>query len=323
MTVPDTAERTHVPIPVTAMHRVEHLALRGMAAALGTLGFTRAGSIGARLGALGYAPLGIRRGVVERQITAAFPELSRDEVKRLARRSYEHLGRTTIEGAILPRYSATEIIDLYDEVHGWEFVEGGLARGKGLIVATGHLGNWELAGAYVAARLSQSGRHLHAIARHMANPLVDEYVTETRERIGMDVVHDEQAVRRVPRALRSGDAVAFLMDQGVVGLASTWVPFFGRLAKTPRGPAVFALRLGTPMVFGVGLRKPNGKYAIHFEPVEAERTEGSLEEDVDRIVTTYTNILERWVRRAPEQYFWHHRRWKHQRPGTPPELGEP
>ena len=76
----------------------------------------------------------------------------------------------------------------------------------------------------------------------MANPLFDEYINHTREEIGMTVVHDSEAVRRTPRSLRAGRAVAFVADQGVMGLASTFVPFFGRPAKTPRGAAVFALR---------------------------------------------------------------------------------
>jgi KDO2-lipid IV(A) lauroyltransferase len=138
----------------------------------------------------------------------------------------------------------------------------------------------------------------------------------------MTVIHDADAVRRVPRAMREQHGVAFLVDQGAVGLASTWVPFFGRYAKTPRGPAVFALRLKTPLVFACALRQPNGRFVMYFEPIPVETT-GTLDADVDRIVSSYTSTLERWVRRAPEQYFWHHRRWKHQRPGTPPELGDP
>ena len=203
-------------------------------------------------------------------------------------------------------------------MHGWSIVEERLARGKGLIVATGHLGNWELGGAYVAAR----GMPIDAVARHMANPLFDRYLTRTRERIGMSIIHDDEAVKRVPRSLRAGRVVAFLVDQGAVGLASTWVPFFGRFAKTPRGPAVFALRLGAPVVFGAVVRRPSGRYMITFEAIDTVET-GDREIDVDRIVADYTQALERHVRSAPEQYFWHHRRWKHQRPGTPAEFGDP
>ncbi len=299
-------------------HRAEYAALRGAVAAMERLGFDRAGAVGDRIGRLGYAPLKIRRAVVEKQLSAVFPEKSRDEIERIALAAYGHLGRTAIETAVLPSYSATQIIDLFEDVNGWSIVEERLARGKGLIVVTGHLGNWELGGAYLAAR----GLPIDAVARHMNNPLFDGYLTRTRQRIGMTVVHDEQAVRRVPRSLRSGRAVAFLIDQGALGLASTWVPFFGRYAKTPRGPAVFALRLAAPVVFGVALRRPSGRYQLTFEPIDVVDT-GDREADVDRIVADYTSVLERWVRRAPEQYLWHHRRWKHQRPGTPKELGDP
>ena len=302
----------------TFAHRAEYVALRGAVAAIERLSFSRAGRIGARIGGLGFSPLKIRRAVVERQLRAALPDRDAADIERIARAAYAHLGRTSIETAILPSHSPAEIMGLFESVHGWDLVEQRLALGKGLILVTGHLGNWELGGAYIAAR----GLPIDAVARHMANPLFDRYLASTRQRIGMTVIHDEEAVKRVPRALRTGHAVAFLVDQGAVGLASTWVPFFGRFAKTPRGPAVFALRLGAPVVFGVALRQPSGRYQLSFEPIEIEDT-GNREADVDRIVADYTQVLERWIRRAPEQYLWHHRRWKHQRPGTPPELGDP
>ena len=299
-------------------HRAEYAALRAVVGALSALDWRRAGNIGARIGGLGYRPLGIRRKVVERQIAAAFPGLGEKGVKRVARAAYEHLGRASIEAAILPTLGPGAVLNLFEGADNFEAVEAAMRRKRGLIFVTGHLGNWELAGAYVAAR----GVPLDAIARRMKNPLFDDYLTDTRSRIGMHVVHDADAVRRTPRSLRDGRAVAFLADQGVLGLASTFVPFFGRPAKTPRGPAVFALRLDVPVVFGVALRQPSGKYRIVFEPVAVENT-GDRDRDVDAIVARYTATLERWVRRYPEQYFWHHRRWKRQPPGTPPELREP
>lgn len=302
----------------TLSHRIQYGAMRAIIRVLRLIGIRSASGAGASLGMLGYRPFGIRRAVVERQVRAALANLPPDEQQRIARASYGHLGRTTTETALLPVYDQDRIIAMFEEVEGWSIVEERLAREKGLILVSGHLGNWELGGAYLAAR----GLPIHAVARYMENPLFDRYLTRTREGIGMTVVHDDEAVRRVPRALRSGHAVAFLIDQGAVGLASTWVPFFGRLAKTPRGPAVFALRLGTPIVFGAAIRQPSGRFRLYFEPIDSLST-GNLEADVERIVAEYTSVLERYVRRAPEQYFWHHRRWKHQRAGTPPELGEP
>ena len=299
-------------------HRVQYGALRTVIGALRAAGWRAASAFGAKLGTLGYSPLGIRRRVVERQIAAAFPGLSRDEVLAIARASYEHLGRTSIEAALLPSIGKEGVLALFDGVDNWAAVEKAMSAGKGLIFVTGHLGNWELAGAYVASR----GVPLDVVARHMENPLFDRYLTSTRERIGMAVVHDSDAVRRTPRSIKSGRAVAFLSDQGVLGLASTFVPFFGMPAKTPRGPAVFALRLGVPVVFGCALRQPNGRYRMSFEAVTVQDT-GDRERDVDAIVAAYTKTLERWVRRAPEQYFWHHRRWRRQPPGTPEELRDP
>jgi KDO2-lipid IV(A) lauroyltransferase len=299
-------------------HYFQYYALRAAVATLDLLSVRRAGAVGAWIGSLGYRPLGIRRAVVERQVRAAFRDLPDAEVRRIALASYANLGRTSLEAALISALSREQVLAMFERVDGWDVVERGMARGKGILFVSGHLGNWELGGSLVAAR----GVPLEAVTRRMQNPLFDRYITETRRRIGMSVIPDAEAVKRVPRAMRENHAVAFLVDQGAVGLASTWVPFFGRYAKTPRGPAVFALRLDAPVVFGAALRQPSGRYVMHFEDVQVERT-GDRETDVDRIVAAYTNTLERWIRRAPEQYFWHHRRWKHQRPDTPPELGDP
>ena len=214
-----------------------------------------------------------------------------------------------METMLLSSRSREEVVAMFGPIEGWQHIESRLAQGNGLIIVSGHVGNWELGGSYLAAR----GLPISAVARHMANPLVDRYLTRTRERLGLNVIHDEQAVRKVPRAIREGGAVAFLVDQAAAGLASTWVPFFGRLAKTPRGPAVFALRLNAPIVFGGVSRMPDGRFKFFFEPVEVSRT-GALDADVDAIVAAYTSKLERFVRTVPGQYMWQHRRWKHSPP---------
>jgi KDO2-lipid IV(A) lauroyltransferase len=280
--------------------------------------FERAARLGERIGALGYRPLGIRRRVVERQVAAAFPGLPEPEVREIARAAYRHLGRTAIETALMPTLGRQNVLAMVESVDNWSTVERAMAGGKGCILVTGHLGNWELGGAYLAAR----GIAVEAIVRRMGNPLFDRYLNETRGRFGVRVVYDVEAVRQIPRSFRENRLVAFLADQGVLGLASTFVPFFGRPAKTPRGAAVFALRLGVPIIFGAAIRQPGGRYRLSFETVTVEDT-GDRERDVDTIVARFTEMLERWVRRAPEQYFWHHRRWRRQPPDTPPELREP
>jgi KDO2-lipid IV(A) lauroyltransferase len=302
----------------TLAHRVEYGALRSAIGIMGAMRWHRAVRAGAALGRLAYQPFGIRREVVESQITAAFPEASEREVRSIARGAFEHLGRVTVETALLSRVDPAWVVELFEGVEGWDVVERLRARGRGLIMVTGHLGNWELGGAYIATR----GVPLDVVVRRMANPLFDGYLTRTRSRLRMAVVRDREAVRRTPRTLRAGGAVAFLTDQAGLNLASTFVPFFGRPAKTPRGPAVFALRLDAPVIFGTAIRLPTGRYRLSFEEVRVPES-GDVDSDVDELVASYTHILEKWVRRAPEQYFWQHRRWKRQPDDTPEELRDP
>ncbi|HMI47922.1 MAG TPA: hypothetical protein VK481_04565, partial [Gemmatimonadaceae bacterium] len=156
----------------TLAHRAEYYTMRATISALRAMSWDAACRFGERLGALGYRPLGIRKRVVERQIAAAFPDLSSEEVRKLAVESYRHLGRTFIETALLDKLGKDGLQELVETVEGWEEVEDVMAKGKGAVMVTGHIGNWELAGGYVAAR----GIPLDAIVRGMANPLFDAYI---------------------------------------------------------------------------------------------------------------------------------------------------
>jgi len=229
-TVNDEAGIT-LGVAPTLAHRLEYGALRAFSGALALLDVRTAARVAGAVTELGFSPFGIRRGVTERQIAAAFPDWDAKRVEAVARESYRNLGRVAIEATLLSRGTAADVLALFGPSPTWNVAEASLAKGRGVIFVAGHLGNWELSGAYVAAR----GVPVHPIARGMSNPLSDAYFRRTRERLGMHIRHDQEAVRRVPRVLRDGHTVGFLSDQATVGLASTLVPFFGRPAKTPRG----------------------------------------------------------------------------------------
>ncbi len=298
-------------------HWVAYGAARAMLGVAQSIPFGAARSMGRMLGRFGRL-LGIRRTVVERQIAGAFPAFDRPTVDRVARESFAHLGEVAIETARLPRLGQQGVLELFEGAEGFQAIEEAHRAGKGIILITGHFGNWELAGSYVAAR----GIPIEVIVRRINNPPFDAYVTRVRQDAGMIVVRDRDAVRRTPRAFREGHAVAFVADQGVLGLASSFVPFFGRPAKTPRGPAVFAIRTRVPTLFVAAVRMPSGKFRCVVTPVEIPDT-GDREADVETLVSRYTAILESWVRKYPGQYFWQHKRWKRQPEGTPPELLDP
>ena len=298
--------------PTTPQHRLEYAAIRVVVFALGRLPLGAGSQVGAWLGRLGYR-LGIRARVVETQIRFAFPDLDARAVTALARESYENLGRTSLEAALMEQRTPADLLALFDRVDGWEHIDDALRGGQGALLVTGHLGNWELGGSYIAAR----GVRVDAIARHMSNRLFERYLTRVREHFGVRVVFDERAVRQTPRSVRENRIVGFLADQGVAGLASTYVPFFARLAKTPRGPAVFALKMKVPVIFVVAVREPSGQYRLVVESIDVVDT-GDREADTVALVAHYTARLEHWVRQYPGQYFWQHRRWKYQPDGAPP-----
>ena len=304
--------------PVSIAHRLEYAGLRTAVAALSALRWRRASALGGALGRLGYSPFGVRRRVVERQIEAAFPQWDAARVAQVARGAYDHLGRLAVETALMPSLGKRGILELVSRTTGWDLLERAAAEKRGVLLIAGHFGNWEVSGAYIAAR----GIPVDVIVRRMSNSIFDRYLNQTREELGMTVVYDADAVRRTTRSIKEGRAIGFLADQGVLNLASTYVPFFGRPAKTPRGPAVFTLRYHVPTLFVAAMREPDGRFHLSFEDVPYEET-GDRERDVDAIVASYTRILEGLVRRTPEQYFWQHRRWKHQPPDTPPELRDP
>jgi KDO2-lipid IV(A) lauroyltransferase len=311
-----TAERV-VAAP-TLTQRLEYWVLRAVSTLLRPLSWRTASNIGAAVGGLGYWPLRLRADRVERAIRAAFPEFSDARVRAVARESYRGLGRVTIESILLSRESKEAVLATVSGTDGWELLERALAAGRGVVLVSGHIGSWELCAAYMAAR----GVPVDAIAMHMANPLSDTFFKRTRERLGIRVLFDEEAVRAIPRSLKEGRAVGFLSDQAAKGLASTFVDFFGRPAKTPRGAAVFAIRSQLPILFVAAIRQRDLSYRFVVQPV-ALASSGDRERDVDDTVRAYTKVIEDFVRAHPEQYFWQHRRWKRQPPDTPSHLREP
>lgn len=235
----------------------------------------------------------------------AFPD--RDEAWRreVARVCYRHLGRESVAMLRMSTLDREELV-ARTRVVGLEEVERALARGRGLVFVTGHLGNWEIGGAAVAAR----GVPLAAVALRQGNPLFDRDLVRTREELGLRVIYKIDAPRAVLRTLNAGGSVALVADQNPIrgGIS---VEFFGRPANTPRGPAVLALRTGAPVFLAVALRvhEEDVGYEVTFREVPVEAS-GDLEADVHALVQAYTSLLEDAIRDAPEQYFWHHRRWK-------------
>jgi len=297
-------------------HALEYGAFKVFSGLLRILPEGLAQRFGAVLGWLVGSVLRIRRDVVDENLERAFPDRSTEWRRKVARASYVHLGREAVSLSRMAGLAAADVVDRTVMV-GLESIREVLDRGNGVVIVTGHLGNWEIGGAAFAAR----GLPLVVIAKGMANRRFDRALTATRERLGMRVVEMWNAPRQGLRELRSGSAVALVADQNAREYG-VLVPFFGIPASTWRGPAVFSLRARCPLFVAVARREPGWRprYRVEFRRIEVERT-GDADQDVRALTEAHVAELERAVREAPEQYFWQHKRWRTPPPG--PEGPEP
>lgn len=288
----------------TAAHRVEYALARTLETAVATLPERAADAVGRRIGRVVHR-LGIRRKVVEDNLRHAFPERDEAWIRRTTLATYEHLGRESAAILRLGKLDRQAIIDRTVPV-GWDELEEALAEGKGVMLVTGHYGNWEIAAATVASR----GTPIAAIVRRQGNRLVDARLDALRRRLGVETITQREAPSRVPRLLRRNGVIGIVGDQDA-RRAGVFVPFFGRPASTHRGPAVFALKLGAPVFACVARRLPGPgvRYEVSGQRVPVVRT-GDAEADIQALTAELAARLEGEIRKAPEQYFWFHRRWK-------------
>lgn len=293
---------------VRLAHHLEYLAVRGLDLVAGFVGPRGASALGAWLGGLAGA-IGIRRAVATANLARAFPEKSEAERAAILHEAYGHAGRTVVELLRAGRMDARERATLVAAVRGVEHVAAARAGGRGLVMVAGHFGASEL----MALSVIAAGHPVHYFVRAQTNPLVDRLLTERRRALGVGIVgHGGRGVREALTLLRRGECVCVIADQDA-GRDGVFVPFFGTPASTPPGPAEFALRAGTPILFGAMHRTAEGGYAGVLEaplslPAGLDHAAG-----VRELTRQHAAALERVVRAHPAQWLWTHRRWK-----TPP-----
>jgi KDO2-lipid IV(A) lauroyltransferase len=259
--------------------------------------------LGARLGRLAYRVAKRQRLRAHRNLCLAYgDELSASERDALVRRVFEHFGKILVDFLRVPAMSESDFEVLVD-AQGWEQVQAALSEGRGLIVLTAHLGNWELLGRWFAAR----GAPLTGVAREPEGQALGDYVRRMRESAGSTLLSKGSSARDLLSVLRRGAAISLLPDQNS---GDVFVPFFGVPAGTVAGPASFALHTGAPLIPAYCVREPDDRYRILFlPPIPAQKT-GDREADVARVMAEANRVLEGVIRRYPDQWLWLHNRWK-------------
>ncbi len=258
-----------------------------------------------------YLGLGRLRRVGERNLELALPELSSKARKRILRHVFRNLGWQMVEFCRMPRYTA-------ENTRGWIRTEGLLhylaaqAKGKGVLVLTGHLGGWELSSFYH----SLMGHPMGMVIRRLDNRMLDEYVNGIRCLHGNKVLHKDDFARGLLTAMRAGETVGILMDTNMTPPQGVFVNFFGITACTASGLSRVALKTGAAVLPGFLVwEAAERQYVLHFGPELVFTQTGDHEADILAATQQCNDVLESWIRRYPDQWLWIHRRWKNRPPG--------
>jgi KDO2-lipid IV(A) lauroyltransferase len=244
------------------------------------------------------------RELAVRNLQAAFPLRSEDESRAITRRMFEHFGRLLM---VLLKFSTLTPDQMlsYVEFDGDDRVRAAHARGRGVLLFTGHFGFWEINALVHGLSIAP----IAVLARPLDNELLHDLLERVRTSTGNSVIYRRGAIRRVLRALASNQAVAVLIDQHMLGADAVYVDFFNRPAATTSALAALALKTGAPVVPVFALPLPGGRFRMVYEhPVEPPSTSG--EQAIRDFTQRCTDVLEMYVRRYPELWLWMHRRWR-------------
>jgi KDO2-lipid IV(A) lauroyltransferase len=286
-----------------------YLVVRIVVCVLQALPYAAARAVSRGLAWLAYHVDKRHRLVADDNLRRAFPGRYSDaERDALVRGVYRHCCGLLVEIVHIPRLLHATNWRRHVDLSRAGSIVAGMMSGRPLMIVTGHFGNWEVGG-YVLGLL---GFRTYAIARPLDNPYVDDYLRSFRERTGQGILAKHGDFDKMNAILANGGVLATLGDQDA-GQRGLFVDFFGRPASTHKAIALLSLEHKVPLAV-TGVRKAGEplRYEIFVEDfITPEEYEGRSDA-VPAMTQRFTSALERIVREAPEQYFWLHRRWKHQ-----------
>jgi KDO2-lipid IV(A) lauroyltransferase len=292
---------------------LEYLIARSLLAMLAVLPLPLALSAGSMLGRSGYYFSGRLRRTGLRNLELAFPDLDARRRKELLRGCFQNLGRLL---AVFSHFGkpSPKALQALIECEGLEHLDAAKQSGRGVILFTGHVGAWELS----SFGLSLHDHPLSFLVRRIDNPKIEALVDRSRTRRGNRTIDKRSAAREMLQLLQAGGTLGILVDLNTLDREGIFVDFFGRPASTTFVLAKLALRTGALVlpVFAPWDTQ-RGRVLLKIEePLSFNPTDGEGE-DVRRLTQLFTNVVEKYVRRYPDQWLWIHRRWKTRPPGEP------
>jgi KDO2-lipid IV(A) lauroyltransferase len=267
--------------------------------------------------ALCFRVLGGLRKAGLRSTAIAFPEMAEDERLRLVRGTFASLGRVLGEVSQFSKYSKEQVAGLVDFEFD-DYMQTTYERVKlekrGVLITTGHLGNWEM----LVQTFAVWHEPMSYLARPIDNALIEELTVAMRTRFGNRPLNKTNSARTAIKLLREGEIVGVLADVNAHPKEGVFVPFFGVPACTTAGPATLAIRTNALLfpIFCVYDHDARKYKIVHGEAIEPAST-GEREADIIATTAAYTAEIETIIREYPDQWLWIHKRWKTRPPGEP------
>jgi phosphopantetheine--protein transferase-like protein len=261
-------------------------------------------------GRLLYRLLPLRRRVILANLRRVFgPAVPESEIVRLAQAHYAHLGRLAGE-FVRFRWLSAERKSALIRVDNVEALARALERGKGVLVLTGHFGNFEVATIAGLRHFPHMRGRFHFVRRAIRPRWLDSLVTRRFRQGGFGVLGKRGSLDAILERLEAGDLIVFPFDQHAAPPDGIAVDFFGQPAGTFKSLAIMALSTGAPVVPASSWREPDGSHVLRFEEALPLIECDNVNEEIRRNTRAYNAMLEILVLRHPEQWFWVHRRWK-------------
>jgi KDO2-lipid IV(A) lauroyltransferase len=245
----------------------------------------------------------IRKKQAFKNLNLAFPYKSSAWYFKTTKDSYKFFISNFIQFFAFPKSYLKSTI----KVKGQKLLNNTLKQRNGIIFVSGHFGAWEI----LAAWLGYNKYPVTAIAVKQKNRGSDEFFIELRGYFGMKHIYRKSSLDNMYNVLERGDILALVSDQDA-RKHGVFVNYFNRETSTPKGAARFHLENGAPIIFTICYQNKPNDYTIEFHPIKI-----APDSTIESITQSYTSLLEEYVRRFPEQYFWFHRRWK-TKPDTKP-----
>ena len=249
-----------------------------------------------------------RAKVIDDNLKIAYPNSPAQWRKDIRGQVYENLAWTLTETLALQR-DHTQAFEWVKKVHGLEILDDLLARGKGAIFLTGHLGNWELLGDWAGQYFKRHGSTLYVVYQELHDADISRYIYETRERGSMSLLPKDTSVQKFAHILKNGGHVAVLND--VAGVGEVSVPFMDHDATNTPGPAVMSMLSGAPIVpIFIYRDAPFVHEAECFEPLKLPDKSLKHQDRMRAIILECNKAYEKAIRKRPELWFWLHKRWR-------------